>query len=292
MNAEPVIESLLAEGFSLVSIRHNRETGTMLLAALAYDASPPHDLSKARDPHALLAPFARAHYYREAVNRLESVLKGPLTGQGRSSKTIRFFSNSRLPEKLYAQEAGLGFAGKNSLIINPRAGSQFILAGCIIPGEPLFYPPESAGPWLINPREPGPVLCSTCGACEKACPSRAINGKGYPRSSYDRTRCLQYYAARLEILPARIMDSWGYILYGCHKCQEVCPYNKEAPPAPESADSVTGYLGPSLPVRRILEAGNDELRLFFKGTALGFSWIEPLVLKRNALLAAGSRRET
>jgi len=86
------------------------DTGTVVLAAFPYHRpGEPDDGSLPGDPHALIAPFARRHYYREAVIRMKAVA-GNLPFP---RSHFRIFSNSRLPEKPMAAAAGLGFYGRN-----------------------------------------------------------------------------------------------------------------------------------------------------------------------------------
>ena len=256
----------------------------MLVCALSCFRREPDDPSAPGEPHALIAPFARRHYYRDAVRRLGGLAARLAERTGLPRQAFRPFSNSRLPEKPLAVAAGLGFYGKNSLLISPGLGSLFVIAGLTLP-FPLEpdRPPEE---WV----QPGAV-CGSCQACREACPAGALEEPGRP----DLSRCLQAWAGRTGELPEAVRKAWGPRLYGCQACQAACPWNRGLRLVSECT---LGELGPGLPLRALLdgaeapgglEAVPAALRARLRGTALGTGWIAPEALLRNALLAAGHR---
>ncbi|MBN2049158.1 MAG: epoxyqueuosine reductase [Spirochaetales bacterium] len=249
--------------------------GTLLMAAFPYTRpGEGSDASQPGDPHGLIAPFARRHYYQEAVTRM----KGCLMDLGRQDKDVRLFSNSRLPEKPLAAAAGLGFYGRNGLLIVPGLGSRFILAGMMLP----LSIGEASHPPLTD--EPG-AFCGSCRLCIDACPTGALDGFG----NLDKNRCLQAWATEDTVLPDTLKNLWGKRLYGCEACQEPCPYNNA--PIPDDPP-ITGELGSSVSIRLILEKGREgSLKSILKGTALGMAWMKPEVFIRNALLSAASAGE-
>ncbi len=250
--------------------------GTVILAAFPYTRpAEPEDASRPGDPHALIAPFARRHYYREAVLRMKKII----ASYGSLKTKTRLFSNSRLPEKSLAAAAGLGFFGKNGLIITEEAGSRFIIAGMITPlrSTGASHPPFSSKPGSY---------CGNCRLCIDACPVGALDGSGF----LDRASCLQSLAMEHVLFTDRTMAVWGKRLYGCDLCQDPCPFNtsplRDAPP-------ITGELGASISIRLILRAGLEgEIKAMFRRTALGLSWMNEYAFLRNALLAAGASGET
>lgn len=82
------------------------------------------------------------------------------------------------------------------------------------------------------------------------------------------------------------MELWGARLYGCQECQAVCPHNRALT---EEARPAAGELGPSVSLRRVLSLDAAGLKEWFRGTAMGMSWVEGNALLRNALIAAGNR---
>ena len=257
--------------------------GLYLLAALSCHRDEADDLSSPADPHALVAPFARRNYYREAVVRLKRALAA--AGEPRLPRHagLRLFSNSRLPEKPLAAACGLGFLGSHSLVIAPALGSAFLIAGAFIPAA---LAPESALRQGSDPPLPRGLAaggaCGDCRACMEACPVRAITAPGV----VDPELCLPSLATRLAPWPPRVRAAWGCRLYGCQSCQDACPHNRSLR---LQTPTRRGEVGPSVPLRRLLACDEEGVREMFRGTALARSWIPPAALLRNGLLAAGPR---
>ncbi len=195
---------------------HAEGSGSFLISALSCYRDEPADLSKQNNPHGLIAPFARRNYYGEAVGRMKEIFRRIMEKTGLRKRDGRIFCNSRLPEKPLASLSGLGFYGKNSLIISPGLGSLFVIAGLYIPVklEPDLIPSE----W----EEPGSI-CGNCTACMDACPVGAIVRPGI----LEESKCLQYKASRYMSFSDDEKRAWGYKLYGCQICQDVCPYNSK-----------------------------------------------------------------
>jgi len=132
-------------------------------------------------------------------------------------------------EREVAQRAGLGWFGKNTMLINTRRGSYFLL-GEILLNLPL--PPDA-------PVEGG---CGTCRACIDACPTGAIV-RPY---EVDARRCISYLTIELKgPIPSEFQEKIGSRVFGCDICQEVCPFNarRAAPtcePAFQPREATTG----------------------------------------------------
>jgi epoxyqueuosine reductase len=191
--------------------------------------------------------------------------------------SLRLFSNSRIPEKPLLVASGLAAYGRNGLAIVPGLGSLFVVGGAVIPlpsaelGEPA--PPHA---------QPGD-LCGSCARCMSACPVGAIEEPGI----VNPVRCLQGSAGSARALEPRIMELWGARLYGCQDCQAACPHNRGLT---EMAPPCIGELGPSVSIRKILSLEPaPALKGWFRGTAMGMSWVSGDALLRNALIAAGNK---
>lgn len=128
-----------------------------------------------------------------------------------------FVDSAPVMERAWAQRSGVGWIGKNSLLLNRQMGSYFFLAELIIDLE-LEYD--------------GPVkdYCGTCTACMDACPTDAI-----PEPQVvDGSRCISYFTIELkEEIPADVRGKFENWIFGCDICQEVCPWNRFAQPHAE-----------------------------------------------------------
>lgn len=269
------------------------EEGTFLLAALSCYRAEEEDLSAPGDPHALISPFARRHYYREAVVRMKRVARAVCENLGLPRREVRIFCNSRLAEKHLAAASGLGMYGKNSLILVPGLGSTFVIAGMFLPfsfpeageGEEMKRPiVADCLSTISDPADRSFPLCGSCRACLEACPVGALPGPG----RLDESRCLQALCTLTEPFSESNRTAWGYRFYGCRSCQDVCPYNRDLKMQTETG---LGALGASISLKRLLSLSPGELKDFLKGSALGMSWIPARALLRNALIAAGNRKD-
>ena len=144
---------------------------------------------------------------------------------------------------------------------------------------------RSGGNAARSGRETAGDPCGSCARCMEACPAGAIVAPGV----VDPSRCLQGSAASATVLAPAFMEMWGVRLYGCQDCQTACPHNRDlTEKAPVGA---CGEIGPRVALRRILSPGGAALKGLFQGTAMGMSWVSSDALLRNALVAAGNRRD-
>lgn len=255
--------------------------------ALSYGEGPPEPPEWALSypgPLASIARFARANWYAELVARLKAAAaeaKMALAAADLDASALdscRFLANSNLPEKPLAIQAGLGFAGRNSLVIvrggsGEERGSALLLGLMLLPFDPEPFARSSAEADAFIPG----ARCGSCRACVDACPTGALAQDG----SFARERCLQHWSARAGALPPAIEAAWGSRLYGCESCLEACPHFHPDP----SARCGRGPLGPGLPASWLVAAGDEEMKVRLKGTALGMGWMEKAAFRRSAALA-------
>jgi epoxyqueuosine reductase len=173
-------------------------------------------------------------------------------------------------ERDHAQRAGLGWIGKNTLLISTDIGS-YTFIGEILTDAPLV------------PDEPFvPDHCGTCERCIDACPTGAIVG---PRE-VDARLCLSYLTIELRgPIPRELRTLIGNRVFGCDICQEICPWNSEAPATAEElfmprADIV----GPDL--IQLMDIGEDEFSKRYSDTPLSRGKRPGLV--RNVAIALGN----
>ena len=125
-------------------------------------------------------------------------------------------------EREFAAAGGIGWIGKNTLVLDEGLGSYFFL-GLIVTTLSLA------------PDEPATDHCGTCTRCLDACPTNAFPSP----YEMDASRCISYLTIeRREAIPAEFHTAMGDWVFGCDICQEVCPFNRDAPDAKEPAFSV------------------------------------------------------
>ena len=173
-------------------------------------------------------------------------------------------------EKVWAQRAGLGWIGKNSLLITRPFGSWVFLGGLLTTLKIEPTPPQLP----VN-------HCGKCTKCLKACPTGAIVDRG----ELNARSCLSYLTVEYEgQIPSQFRDSFIGWVFGCDTCQDVCPWNKFARP------SRHGHFVPKpklmVPDLHMWSQMSDEdFELLTAGTALRRAGRERL--RRNALAVMG-----
>jgi epoxyqueuosine reductase len=176
-----------------------------------------------------------------------------------------------LLEREFAQLAGLGWTGKNTLLLNRRLGSWFFLAALLTNAE-LEYDEAHATDH-----------CGTCRACLDACPTGAFV-KPYV---LDARRCISYLTIELRgPVPAELRSGMADWVFGCDICQEVCPWNHRAPPTDETGYQPAGDTNP-LELAALFELDEEAFRRRFRGTPLWRPKRRGIL--RNAAIVLGNR---
>jgi epoxyqueuosine reductase len=140
-------------------------------------------------------------------------------------------------ERELAQRAGLGWQGKNTMLIHPRRGSYFFLGEVLLDVELEYDAPLAKD------------HCGTCHRCIDACPTGALLGRDAAGAPVmDARRCISYLTIELKgPIPRDLRPLMGNRVYGCDICNEVCPWNRFTAPTDEPAFLAReGLDGPSL----------------------------------------------
>lgn len=157
-----------------------------------------------------------------------------------------------LLEREFAQLAGLGWIGKNTLLLNRRQGSWFFLAALLTDLELDYDDPHTVD------------HCGTCTACLDACPTGAFVASRV----LDSRRCISYLTIELRgQVPDELRAGMGEWLFGCDVCQEVCPWNHKSPGATETHFQPADGMNP-LHLESLFDLDEAAFRRRFRGTPL------------------------
>jgi epoxyqueuosine reductase len=175
-------------------------------------------------------------------------------------------------ERDYARLAGLGWFGKNTLLLNRKLGSLFFLGALLTTAE-------------LEPDAPFEAdHCGSCRKCLDACPTQAFDGP----YQLDPRRCISYLTIEHRgAVDDDLSPQMGEWIFGCDVCQDVCPWNRKAPTTNIAEFRPTPDLDP-LPLATILAMDDAEFRRQFRGTPLFRAKRRRLV--RNALIAVVNQR--
>ena len=153
-------------------------------------------------------------YHHVIKKKLKRVLKDFCSAIGEVNGRA-FVDSAPVLERDWARRSGLGWVGKNTLLIHPRKGSYFFLAELILDVE-------------LNYDLPIKDHCGTCTRCIEACPTEAISPEGY---LMDGSKCISYLTIELkESIPEAFEGQMSNYMYGCDICQQVCPWNRFSKP--------------------------------------------------------------
>ncbi len=204
---------------------------------------------------------------RERLNELADYLRERAPG----AKVRGVVDTAPLLEREFAQLAGLGWTGKNTLLINRQQGSWFFLAALLTDIELAYDTAHETD------------HCGTCRACLDACPTNA-----FPQPYVlDASRCISYLTIELrEAMPAELRQGIGDWLFGCDVCQEVCPWNSRAPHSREAAFEPCAGSNP-IDLIRLFELDDAAFRQRFRSTPLWRAKRRGLL--RNAAIVLGNR---
>ena len=184
-------------------------------AARSVDAVPP----EGADPRGWISRYAWGQDYHEVLQEKLQSLASNLTERFAEPLEARIYADTGpVHERVFAKHAGLGWLGKNTLLLNSKLGSWFFL-GVIL--TTLDIPP-TLGPAELPPAD----LCGSCTKCIDACPTGAL----VEPYVLDSRLCISYLTIELRSsIPEALREPMGRHVFGCDICQDVCPWNRRAP---------------------------------------------------------------
>ncbi len=189
--------------------------GAKSVVSLIYNYFPEEDLAINDRPK--IAKYAYGKDYHFVLKRKLKTMVAEIEKHIGQVDGRVFVDSAPVHERAWASKSGLGWIGKNSLLLNREMGSFFFLAEII---SDLDLEPD------------GPIkdYCGTCTACQDACPTDAI-----PEPYVvDGSRCISYLTIELkEEIPLEFKNSMENWVFGCDICQDVCPWNRFSTPHQE-----------------------------------------------------------
>jgi epoxyqueuosine reductase len=231
-----------------------------------------------REPPGPVARYARGDDYHDVLlERLQSLHRRVEETVGATVAGKAYVDTGPILERDLARRAGLGWFGKNTMLINPKRGSFFFLGELLVDLE-------------LEPDVPFESdHCGTCRRCLDACPTGAIVAERV----LDSTRCISYLTIELKgDIPAEFRGAMGGggMVYGCDVCQDVCPWNEKfssllEEPAFRPRAAIEGRDAPAL-AREILATDDEQFRVAFKGSPMKRAKLRGL--QRNAAIVAAN----
>ena len=207
---------------------------------VAHSYAGPHPAASPGDPScAIIARYARGRDYHHVIaERLDELGHRLERAAGRPVQRRAYVDTGPILERELATLAGLGWFGKNTMLIHPRRGSYFFIGALLTD-------------LLLTASEPfREEHCGSCRRCLDACPTGALLGRDESGAPVmDATRCISYLTIELRgAIPEELRPAIGNRVFGCDICQEVCPWNEKfAAPTAEPAYAPRSDLdGPSL----------------------------------------------
>lgn len=274
---------------------------SVIVCGLNYNTEPPRSTEIKQDdpedehaPRGWISRYAWGSDYHYVLREKLDALASELRERFDEPFEARLYVDTGpVQERVLAKYAGLGWLGKNTLLLNQQLGS-WIFLGAILTTLDLT-------PTLAETEPPPPDLCGTCTRCLDACPTGAFVGPYV----LDARRCISYLTIELRSgIPDEFREPMGRHVFGCDICQDVCPWNRRAPitedeefrprtiaakNAGAADDEIASFAGESLFLPRLewlASMNQQEFREVFRGSAVKRTKWRGLV--RNACIALGN----
>jgi epoxyqueuosine reductase len=239
--------------------------------AVLYNTNQTHSTRATGDGRVAIARYAWGMDYHDVLrDRLRQLLRWMRDEAGPGFEAMSCVDDGPVQERVFAEQAGLGWIGKNTCLINPRVGSWLFLAEILTNAD-------------LDPDTPGLDQCGACTRCLDACPTGAL----VEPYRLDARRCLSYLTIEVR---GTVPDEWrpaihGQI-FGCDICQDVCPWNARAPEGSDPAWQAR----PGLAFPRLIDLcrlTDEAWRDLIEGSALRRAGLARL--RRSLAYAAAAR---
>jgi epoxyqueuosine reductase len=244
--------------------------GAKSVVSLVYNYFPEKEMSTAAGK---ISRYAYGEDYHVVVKDKLKLLLQELREAIGEIQGRAFVDSAPVMERAWARRSGVGWIGKNSLLLNREMGSYFFLAELIIDLE-------------LEDDGPAKDYCGTCTACMDACPTDAI-----PQPYVvDGSKCISYFTIELkEEIPADVKGKFENWIFGCDICQEVCPWNRFARPHHEERFQPSATLESMTP-REWTEMTDEVFEQVFKNSPVQRTKLSGL--KRNIRFVQDQSKNT
>ncbi len=223
--------------------------GAKSVVSLLYNYFPKNDLSLTSDLK--IAKYAYGEDYHLVVRELLNEFINRIREKIGDVEGRAFVDSAPVMERTWGERSGLGWIGKNSLLLNRSMGSFFFLAELIIDLE-------------LEPDGPIKDYCGSCTACMDACPTEAI-AEPYV---VDGSKCISYLTIELkEEIPSDFKGKFENWIFGCDICQDVCPWNRFSTPHREPRFDPSSTLT-NMSAQEWTELSEDVFKKIFKDSPI------------------------
>lgn len=245
---------------------------SVLMLTLNYrtEEPPPQDGTQAR-----ISRYAWGSTdYHKVIRKKLKQLSRQIREHYPECETRGVVDTAPLMERDYAQLAGLGWIGKNTLLLSKTEGSWFFLAGLLLSDELDYDEPHNTS------------HCGTCTRCLDACPTDAFVEAG----TLDARKCISYLTIELrdQPIPLELRSGLQEWVFGCDVCQDVCPWNQKAPVSQEPAFLPVEHFSPVEAVE-LLSLSAEAFQARFQSTPMSRAGRAGLL--RNAAIVLGNLGE-
>ncbi|MBN1429534.1 MAG: tRNA epoxyqueuosine(34) reductase QueG [Anaerolineae bacterium] len=210
-------------------------------------------------------------YHTVMETRLDTLAGFVQAETGGNVATQVYVDTGAILERSHAEQAGLGFVGKNTMLIHPRRGSFFFLGEIVTDIE------------LVYDEPPDMPECGNCTRCLSACPTQAFTAPYV----LDARRCISYLTIEYKgVIPVNLRPLIGNRIYGCDVCQQVCPWQRFAQPASQDCFTAADAQHIAPPLADLLALDAESFSRRFQSSPVRRIGRDRLA--RNACVAAGN----
>ncbi len=248
---------------------------SVIVCALNYNTDEPYSTHSGTTSQGWISRYAwtERDYHDvllEKLRNVEASLLALAKQQGlEEPRTWCYVDTGPVIERVFAEHAGIGWVGKNTCVLNEELGSWLFLGVILTSLE-------------LTPDLPAPDRCGSCTRCIDACPTNAFPAP----YQLDATKCISYLTIEKRgAIPEELREGIGRQVYGCDICQDVCPWNRQAPltTIPEF-NPRPGLVNPDL--EWLAELSIHEFRELFRGSPIKRT--KHGGLRRNVAVAMGN----